>query len=183
MAAARGNADDGDSAYPISRVTIGSLQDLGYTVNYDAADEYTVANPVCSSRRLGLFGHNTNAEKQGRRRLPKKQLSDFGRGKANERGRSGLARAKQNRPNFDPPGLMYVGHLFQDVLYFEDGVVHYVEVFDCVAGNEFCLHDLECCSGTCDMFSNTCLEATPAEATARRNLMRRIWNSLFGEYE
>ena len=76
-----------------------------------------------------------------------------------------------------------MGHLFQDVLYFEDGVVHYVEVFDCVAGNEFCLHDLECCSGTCDMFSNTCLEATPAEATARRNLMQRIWNSLFGEYE
>lgn len=77
---------------------------------------------------------------------------------------------------------MYVGHLFQDVLYFEDGVVHYVEVFDCVAGNDFCLHDLECCSGACDMSSSTCLEATPEEATARRNLMQRIWNSLFGEY-
>lgn len=178
-----GYADDGDSVYPVSKVTVGSLQDLGYTVDYNAADEFIVPNPVCSSRRrLGLFGDAPSSEEQGRRLVPKKKLSDFGRGKANQRGRSGLARAKQNRPSFDPPGTMYVGHLFQDVLYFEDGVVHYVEVFDCVAGNDFCLHDLECCSGACDMSSSTCLEATPEEATARRNLMQRIWNSLFGEY-
>jgi Leishmanolysin len=34
-------------ANPISRVTVGTLQDLGYTVNYTAADSYTTFNNTC----------------------------------------------------------------------------------------------------------------------------------------
>jgi hypothetical protein len=44
-------------AMPISTITVGSLQDLGYTVNYAAADPYTlpgiVAPSIVSTRRSG----------------------------------------------------------------------------------------------------------------------------------
>ena len=42
---------------PLSRLTIGTLQDIGYSVNYNQADPYTAndMNPgcVCNRRRLG----------------------------------------------------------------------------------------------------------------------------------
>ena len=37
-----GSAEPGGVAMPISRMTVGSLQDLGYTVNYAMADAYTL---------------------------------------------------------------------------------------------------------------------------------------------
>jgi hypothetical protein len=40
-----------DGANPLSRVTIGSLEDLGYTVDYSAADSYTTFNQTCKCNR------------------------------------------------------------------------------------------------------------------------------------
>jgi len=42
---------DGNSD-PLSRITIGSLQDLGYTVNYSAADAYSKPPAAFSARRI-----------------------------------------------------------------------------------------------------------------------------------
>ena len=43
---------------PISRMTVGSLQDLGYTVNYAAADAYTLPGGAPSGVIIGDAGNN-----------------------------------------------------------------------------------------------------------------------------
>jgi hypothetical protein len=50
-----GYAEPAGVAMPISRLTVGSLEDLGYTVNYGAADAYTIPAvnaPLISGRRV-----------------------------------------------------------------------------------------------------------------------------------
>jgi hypothetical protein len=39
--------DRNATTIPISRVTIGTLEDLGYTVDYEAADSYTTFSDAC----------------------------------------------------------------------------------------------------------------------------------------
>lgn len=41
-----------DTATPLSRVTVGAMQDLGYTVNYEAADRYSLPAAI-NSQSLG----------------------------------------------------------------------------------------------------------------------------------
>ena len=38
-------------ANPLSRVTVATLEDLGYTVDYKAADSYTSFNQTCKCNR------------------------------------------------------------------------------------------------------------------------------------
>lgn len=38
---------------PISRVTVGALEDMGYVVGYDAAETYVVPAPTAASERYG----------------------------------------------------------------------------------------------------------------------------------
>ena len=44
---------------PLSRITVGSLADLGYTVNFAAADSYT---PTSSARALAATAARTVVE-------------------------------------------------------------------------------------------------------------------------
>ena len=128
----------------ISKVTIGSLEDLGYTVDYNAADSFT-ANDFGSScrcrRRLtgdtddlseGQFlGDGINPETSPHHR---RQLSDAGREHAEAMGRSYLESLPQ-------PSLGVVPDVEHDdgqeyriegdlvyVYYEEDGVVYHVDV-------------------------------------------------------
>ena len=48
-------------ANPLSKVTIGSLQDLGYTVNYAVADPYTAGQALRSNVQLASAFGSTNA--------------------------------------------------------------------------------------------------------------------------
>ena len=54
-----GFAESPGVAMPISRMTIGALQDLGYTVNYSAADAYTLPGGPQTSTITGDGGNNT----------------------------------------------------------------------------------------------------------------------------
>jgi len=84
----------------ISRVTIGFLEDLGYDVNYDAADTFTTNDfgPTCRCRRR-LTGDtlNLSEELSGDILHPEtssshhRMLSDAGRQKAIALGRNYLA--------------------------------------------------------------------------------------------
>jgi Leishmanolysin len=56
---------------PISRVTVGSLEDLGYTVDYSGADNYTTFNPACKCNRDPI----STADDKTRRRI-KRSLAD-----------------------------------------------------------------------------------------------------------
>ena len=38
---------DGATSFPLSKLTIASLEDLGYTVDYSAADDYDGRNTTC----------------------------------------------------------------------------------------------------------------------------------------
>jgi hypothetical protein len=53
-----GYAESAGVAMPISRMTIGALQDLGYTVNYSAADTYTLPGGPPTSTITGDGGNN-----------------------------------------------------------------------------------------------------------------------------
>jgi len=50
---------DGSVPYQLSRVTVGAMEDIGYEVNYDAADEYTTADMdascVCNGGRTSTL--------------------------------------------------------------------------------------------------------------------------------
>ena len=83
----------------ISRVTVGFLEDLGYSVNYDAADSFQANDfgPACQCRRR-LSGDtlNLSEELSGDILHPKtstsrRTLSDAGRQKAIALGRNYLA--------------------------------------------------------------------------------------------
>ena len=53
-----GFAESAGIAMPISRMTVGSLQDLGYTVNYAAADAYTLPGGTPGGVIIGDAGNN-----------------------------------------------------------------------------------------------------------------------------
>jgi Ca2+-binding RTX toxin-like protein len=54
-----GYAEAGGVPMPISRLTIGALQDIGYTVNYSAADFYTLPGGPQTNVITGDGGNNT----------------------------------------------------------------------------------------------------------------------------
>ena len=127
----------------LSRMTIASLEDLGYAVNYDAADDYSVADMddscVCKRdvapalkldnkmqdkpavRKLG-----TGASKIGSHHA---QLSLSGRLEAETYGLQ-LLREARLRKKFviEREGFVYLGDQVVSVLYMEKGQIYGVEV-------------------------------------------------------
>jgi Leishmanolysin len=116
----------------LSRLSIATLEDIGYTVNYAAADTYTVANMGrrCVCRRSKVRGrdlsivkpieiltNNTKSNVSGMKR----KLSDKGLQHAIAHGKKFLldARKRYNSKPTDttPLGLKYVGSDFISVLY------------------------------------------------------------------
>ena len=104
---------------PFSRLTIAGVEDLGYGVNYNAANDFDGRNTTCCKARP-LSALNTPV------------LSDAGRDDAVAYGQKILS---ENQLPDDvallleenDTGLIYVGDLMGVVLYIEDGIIF--EVF------------------------------------------------------
>jgi len=84
---------------PLSRLTIATLQDLGYTVDYSSADDFGTSDlnlsvcPLCNGRQLRSVGSRQLGVDEGltkRRKLP-----DSLRTEAVQYGLSSLAQQKQ----------------------------------------------------------------------------------------
>jgi Leishmanolysin len=114
----------------LSRLTIATLEDIGYTVSYDEAEPYTSANMGrrCVCRRskvrnlsivkpIEISANNTNSNVSGMKRM----LSDEGLKHAIAHGKKYLlAKRKQYSPTGTPSGLKYVGSDLISVIY-KDG--------------------------------------------------------------
>ena len=109
-----------DEDMPFSRLTVASLEDIGYGVNYDAADDFDGSNTACCTGAIrpsslnapSLSGDGRDAAVlYGQKILSESQLSDD------------LAQLVEE----DDTGLSYVGDRVVVVLYMEDG--HIYEVF------------------------------------------------------
>ena len=104
---------------PFSRLSIASVEDLGYLVNYNAANVFDGRNTTCCS--------GTAPSTQS-----KPTLSDAGRDDAFAYGQN-ILRENQLSDEVallleeDDSGLMYVGDKMVVVLYIEDGIIF--EVF------------------------------------------------------
>lgn len=125
-----------------SKITIGGVEDIGYTVNYDVATSYTSSNLDASCRcnrrrRLGEPPKKESESKVFNLGGHKRKLSEEGRAIAVEYGNQMLNR--YNQPDkFGPDGsnlftsttddVLYIGDKIINVLYLENGHVFNVMV-------------------------------------------------------
>jgi hypothetical protein len=102
----------------LSRITLASLEDMNFTVNYNAADSYTTAdmNPecVCEDRRLRRHVLET---------VHRKEISKRGLQAATLIGQEYLGKLSVEQPSGD-----YVGGKAVFVLYEDGGEVYNVLV-------------------------------------------------------
>ena len=102
---------------PLSRITVASLEDMGYKVNYDGADAFSVAdvNPSClcsSNRRLG----ETSSTRQFLLSQAQVQAAEY----AMDFGRERLRENQQSASKFDGNGsVRYVGGEWMSVFYHD----------------------------------------------------------------
>ena len=128
---------NGGVSNPLSKLSIAALDDMGYDVDYSAADPYTPPSSCCSSggrvRALGEFpGIGMGRPEDGPPGLGGKLppgLSAEGRARAYEYGRLKLQEQKETGPKNRIDGdLTFVGDLITSVLFEEDGFIYGVEV-------------------------------------------------------
>ena len=153
---------------PISLITIGTLDDMGYSVNYEVSDPYTVPIPIdcgaASRRRLSTAETNTNLKggfmnwnrgvrhisQDGRILSEGATLSQEGYELATAHGKQFLANSKKQRPNHEQGNAVFVGHMHTDVWYKEGDTIFLVDVDgDCSVVEEYCEFNAECCSKSC----------------------------------
>uniref|UniRef100_A0A7S0AJR2 Uncharacterized protein n=1 Tax=Minutocellus polymorphus TaxID=265543 RepID=A0A7S0AJR2_9STRA len=158
---------------PISIITIGTLNDMGYSVNYDVSDPYTIPTPVdcgaASRRRLttqtnvNLKGGFLNWNQRGVRHISRDgrilsegaTLSQEGFDLATSHGKQVLSNSKKQRPGHEQGNAVFVGHMHTDVWYKEGDTIFLVDVAgDCGESTEYCEYHAECCSKNC--LSNKC---------------------------
>jgi hypothetical protein len=136
----------------LSRVTVASLEDVGYTVNYDNADPYTSANldPSCRCQNVGKASDqimislsnftgvgglipNQFERGSGVRNLSVRQiLSAEGRMAAIVYGNKLLGLAQERRAAMvgtDLGDQIFVGDRYVRIFYLEAGLVHSVDVW------------------------------------------------------
>jgi len=127
---------------PLSRMTIASLEDLGYTVDYNQADPYAVSNldPACvcsaalqadgiiqqsEDKKVSKLGEGTPLRQGSKRRA----ASDGVLQQAIVYGQKILAERKSIKESFQSTSnIAYVGDRVISVLYIEDGLIYSVEV-------------------------------------------------------
>jgi len=122
----------GATSTPLSRITVGSLFDLGYTVDMRAADAFTIANlgscgsfcPAARRRHLRVPEHLISSEKDSRRR----KLSDKGMVAVKEYAKDKFEKMRLAQPMDLPDGVDYVGDKLIEVFYEEDGIIHDVRL-------------------------------------------------------
>lgn len=111
---------------PLSRITIASLEDLGYSVSYSAADPFSLANintNVCCfpDRRRELRGKQTNAKfDNGLQRQSDTGVSERIAQIAARFAARKMRRLLDDLPPTIPEGLTYVGGEFLTVLIYDD---------------------------------------------------------------
>ena len=115
----------------LSRVTIGSLEDLGYIVDYSQADNYTsshIAESCLCDPSLASHG-NLRTEKKPNK---KRKLSDKGQKQAVEFGQKHLKDMEKHSKTHDKviqdSPVLFVADQVVSVLFVENGLVHAVEV-------------------------------------------------------
>lgn len=107
---------------PLSKLTIASLKDIGYEVNYDSADDYDGSDTTC------CFPSISSPSKPS-----KPPLSEIGYATAVDYGRKVL-NAKQRPPpsiideENDDGSLVYIGDQFIVVLFAENENIYDVVV-------------------------------------------------------
>jgi hypothetical protein len=107
---------------PLSRITVATLQDLGYSVDYSTADVFTRSNlnPTCLCRRRSLMDmihgetHPLGLRVSG---VEHRRLSDDAYKTAMAYGQEILASRKVG-------ALLTMGDMSPDVIYVADKVVH-----------------------------------------------------------
>ena len=139
-----------DEGSPMSRLSIAVLADIGYIVDYSQEDpsfnvtalqEKSCCNPTGRRRdrrnlRNGnihpldfeFFNDGEPGQNQSKGKRP--PLSEIGRGKAKAYGLEELRKAKlpPGVPREQPNGVKYVGDLYVNVLYQENGHLYDVTV-------------------------------------------------------
>mmetsp|Transcript_22159 Transcript_22159/g.48184 ORF Transcript_22159/g.48184 Transcript_22159/m.48184 type:complete len:125 (+) Transcript_22159:1-375(+) len=114
---------------PISILTIASLEDIGYTVDYSGAGAYDGSDTTCCNNdgAYAISGFEGDAG------LPPPTLSDDGRADAVAYGQELLLEYKTSSLVVEdiPDGLMYMGDSSVVVLYEEDG-----QIFEVVVNRE-----------------------------------------------
>ena len=109
-----------DPPNPISTLTIGSLEDMGYAVNYGAADQYDGTDTTCCTTGMPTGGESSTPP-----------LSKAGREAAVAHGKEALAKYQRPQgiqPGPDENGLTYVGDQAIMILYEEEGRIYEVLV-------------------------------------------------------
>ena len=110
---------------PMSRITIGGLEDLGYVVDYAAADAFphSQLSPVCDCNRRSLRRSN---ERSGR------ELSEQGYKAALAHGKKHLEKMREKGKGDNGGRLgddfIFLGDRVVVVYYMEDGEIHDVMV-------------------------------------------------------
>jgi hypothetical protein len=128
---------------PITKITVGALEDIGYTVDYTMAEDLTsnsVNKTVCCATRRRLRGNSIhqvgNYPDKGRRNLQQDGILNLGEGdstkippgisadlysKARAVAMQQLRRNRENAPEIrDDGGSVYVGDLFLHVYILSD---------------------------------------------------------------
>ena len=120
-----------NSHLPISRLTIAGLEDLGYTVDYSAAEAFGASNmdPSClcgdKRRRLVRAKHASVRKLSG----PARQLSSDGQQEAITYGQGILAQNKKQMSFLpDSDGAIDIGGDVVFVLYLENETVYSIMV-------------------------------------------------------
>jgi Leishmanolysin len=135
------------SSSPLSRITVATLQDLGYQVDYSKADAFgrSDLNPACTcpARRLRqqerslldmkhgeVFSVASVASGRSASGHACRRLSDAAEAMAIEAGLEYLQTNAQhaNATQVDDLGITYVGDKIISVLVFEDGEIYGVAV-------------------------------------------------------
>ena len=116
---------------PISAMSIATLDDLGYQVNYGAADTFT-PDMMDSSCRCNVRRELGEEEERPRRR--RAQLSKEGEAAAREYGVQELLKERNawraSSASKDPSSdIVFLGDHFVSVIYMENGNLFTVEVF------------------------------------------------------
>ena len=122
---------------PISRITIGALEDLGYGVDYSKADPFTVAdlNPACScvrrhrnnNLRRVLQNPNAPGSNNGKKDAPP-GLSKKAQKEAIQFGYNILADNLVREYPDAPDNLSDKGQEFVIVFYHENGHIYSIRV-------------------------------------------------------
>jgi len=120
------------TSQPLSRITIGSLKDLGYSVDYSVADPFGSSDldtcPVCGTRKLSVLDHPHGETRQlGIRGMKQhRKLSPTIRQSAIEEGLKFLQSAATK--SAAPEGFEYIGDQIVSVIVVDEGNIFSVVV-------------------------------------------------------